>query len=82
MVSVFLDPAKWQNVAPDPAPYDDNFACNVNECGQMYRCMCRYLCVICYPGQLGCKRMEDDTACEARASQKKRARSKSKIKVD
>jgi hypothetical protein len=43
--------------------------------------VCRYLCVICYPGQEGCRTMQDDEKCEVPATQRKRAKNKSKIKV-
>ncbi len=37
--------------------------------------------MICYPGQEGCRTMQDDEKCEVPASQRKRAKNKSKIKV-
>jgi len=40
-----------------------------------------YLCIICYPGMVGCKDMGDDTSCATPARQKNRRRKKDKIKV-
>merc|ERR1719427_1221646 len=40
-----------------------------------------YLCIICYPGMVGCKAMEDGTTCKPPARQKNRRRAKDKIKM-
>ena len=38
-----------------------------------------YLVIICYPGQVGCKKMEDDTECRVPKSQRKRTKAKTKV---
>ena len=43
--------------------------------------MPRYLCIICYPGMVGCKDMVTNTSCTTPAKQKKRKKAKDKIKV-
>jgi hypothetical protein len=41
----------------------------------------RYLCIICYPGMVGCQDMKTNTSLPAPARQKNRRRAKDKIKV-
>merc|ERR1712013_789226 len=40
-----------------------------------------YLCIICYPGMVGCQDMKSNTSCSTPARQKNRRRAKDKIKV-
>jgi len=40
-----------------------------------------YLCIICYPGMVGCKDMQTNSPCPTPARQKNRRRAKDKIKV-
>ena len=40
-----------------------------------------YLCIICYPGMVGCHAMEDSSACNTPARQSNRRGAKDTIKV-
>ena len=40
-----------------------------------------YLCIICYPGMVGCRTMEDNSTCSTPARQRNRRDAKDKIKV-
>jgi len=40
-----------------------------------------YLCIICYPGMVGCQAVEDSAPCGAPARQRNRRKAKDKIKV-
>merc|ERR1719370_266853 len=40
-----------------------------------------YLCIICYPGMVGCQDMKTNTSCSTPARQKNRRRAKDKIKA-
>eukprot|EP00092_Neocalanus_flemingeri_P024167 GFUD01026214.1.p1 GENE.GFUD01026214.1~~GFUD01026214.1.p1 ORF type:complete len:850 (-),score=310.62 GFUD01026214.1:714-3263(-) len=40
-----------------------------------------YLCIICYPGQVGCQAMEDSSSCTTPVRQRNRRRAKDKVKM-